>query len=1241
MSSTLITHNESHRTATQTPAVSHLSVEQRKATIMVLTIALVNVINRKDINNFVQWAVKNNVSLLCITESPENPTYQGGYQIIHSPMDERGASIVVIDKQLKYKSPFVRRRHVVIKIVGVKLLIHLWYIQPNVTNAPEEVELEKLLEKAGQGVVHLGDLNARSKLLETVDNTRGRRLLDAAQRGDFVLLNEPGVPTFRRRRSTDTSIVDWVLVASNMWQRAKLEVLPALFNSDHELLLLTLAYKGETLEQPEHKVIAPGPFLRRFEQNTDDDDTANWFEKLMDAVTHAQRVKAKRRPEPVTEELRVLRDQLEELMTTIRSNRGTSSHLWAKYRELSALYSKRDREIKDRAKYGVIQRLEGKGFYAKCREVAGKTQKVTSIYHGDAMLEGTDAAELLLEHFFPPEEPDDYTLPSSLPPDDEPLTRVEIETALQHFTSNTAPGITGISFNLLKQLYGRKTSFFVKLITGWYSAGIYPEELKRGMVVALKKDKRARATTSNVRPITLSETMARWYERIVDTRLMHYAESRQMLSADQYGFRAGLSAEDAARRLQDIRQANKEKFELIIQTDVKSAFDRVTHSAIINALVNARFPGNLIRIITSFIMERRASMMMGEDWVTTVVRRGVPQGSCLGPHLYILTTNVMLTALREEMNRATSTKSELIAFADDVVLVTSACNTNRVRNRGQSLVKTMNTELSKVGLTLSMDKLRFMMKNFPEGSTINWNGEERPLEPTMKILGITFSQEGNFHRHIQLMEDKANDLFKQYSPLIYGGLSHHCRRQLALGTIAPKLNYGAQVWCDRLDRRDNLALERITRLIGKMVTAAPYHAGKATVALLSKALPFHLNCRFKFEYSKTTSSMKSRDELEKTLTNRDHAHPSTWKVREFQSTAETTNAVANINADLYLFTDGSRFDDDGGTRVGAAVVALRGDPNDVSSAETIQLLKLTDKNTVYQAELLAIKHAALEAEKSAPGTKVAILTDSLSSLQAIKQPTPSSKLVVECQEVIDRVNSKGVSLTLHHVKAHIGIPGNESADAAAKLAATEGDLVQLQTPQSVVKSDLKRNLYQVYENWFNYLGAASAKEFFDGPLDPKLKRAKVTPATTTFYSGHGWNLSSLRYDYRGAGANCSCGQKQTSKHVMFDCPKYMGDNIAAARRVGISQVDFASPWSELRTHPRLHDLVHDRAQHLNRRLREDNFPYVAVRDLSLSLSKLRLKDKEDNVYPEETRCNLPIHSDRHLSEFDARKGWYK
>lgn len=1205
---------------------------------MVLSIALVNVQNKSDINNYIEWCEQNNISLLCATEASELLKVED-YDLIHSPIGGRGVAVVVIDKNLSYKCPYAKRRHVVIKIVGVRLMINAWYLSPN-DDPPEVVELESLLEKGAKGVVHLGDLNARSKRFEDHENKRGRRLMEACQRGNFTPLNQPGVPTFHGKGwKGGKSIIDWVLVSNEILNRAQLEVLPALFGSDHELLVVTLAYKGEILKEPEHKVIAPGPFIRRIDAITDDEDTADWFIKLMDAVTFAQKSKSKRRPDPPTEELRVLRMQLNDLMSTIKAKKGTSSHLWSTYRQLSTLYKEREKLEKNRAEYQRISRLENKSFWAECRKVAGKTTKVKQLNHEDAVLKGKEASQLLIDHFFPDGAPDDYELPDELPPDDQPLTKVEIETALSHFKSNTAPGKSGVSFSLLKQWYSRRSNYFVNLFTQWYSAGIYPEELKESVVIALIKDKRMQASITNVRPVCLSETIARWYERAVDTRFMYYIEKSNLLTSDQFGFRPGLSAEKAARELQDMREANKKEFELIIQTDVKSAFDKVAHKSIINALIEAKLPGNIIRIITSFIKERRASMYMGEDWVTTVVRRGVPQGSCLGPHLYILTTNMMLKVLRDAMSNMPTVKSELVSFADDVVLLTSGDDPDDVIETGEQLVQTMEVELLKVGLSLSMNKLKFMLKGSESGDKILWQGREQELVEFMKILGITFSRDGSFNQHVKALEEKANRAIRQYSTLLRGGLSMPCRRQLMLNTIVPKLDYGANVWFRRLDARDGLALERITRLIGKAITGAPFHTGKHAAALMSRTIPFHLHCKKRALISEISSS---RLEIDHKLNATHRSHPSEWRSRDFGGTMKTTEETSSINADLYLFTDGSRFDDTEGTHVGAAVVAMRGSVDDIRSAETIASLKLSPKNSVSQAELLALKYACIEAERANAGTKVAILSDSLSSLQAIKSPTPTYKLAVDCQNIIDKAREKGVHLSLHHVKAHVGVLGNTMADEAAKRAATYGTSIYVPASLAMAKSSIHDEVKLEYERWFVHgCGRkSSVLDFFTGPDDTALKSAIVTPVNMAFYSGHGWNLNSMRYGYERAGSYCSCGKVQTTKHVLVDCPKYMNDNLTVALKVGIHRSDFLGPWEQLRKHCKFHEYVNMRAPKLNATLRDDNIAHNEVLKVVIPFIKLNIDDEKESEEggPGEGYL-LPIYSDRYLSHYDVQSGW--
>lgn len=1204
---------------------------------MVVKIALINIAKRKKIKDVINWASDQGISIICLTEAPESVTYDGDHELIIKQGKDFGVAAVILDHQLVYKTPYVKRTHLVLKLVG-SIMIHLWYLSPS-KKTDEELELASLLEKPTKSVIHLGDMNARTRALERTDNQRGRNLADAAERGKFRLLNEPGIPTYTRHgNDSHTSIIDWVLITEDLVPNTKLEVLPPISKLDHSALLITLSTREEVRNASKKVVVAPAPFLSKIQQITTDDETDDWFGKLMEAVKYAQKVRQKKKHQPLTEELKALRNQINQLMKQIRQSRGTDTHLWKQCKEMQALYKEKQDEAEIEAGRQTKWKLTTTLLFKECKAIQKRAPKVTYVQRGDEQVRGNEACQILLDHFYPLEETEDVIVPEDLPPNDPPLTSVEVETALSHFEKNSAPGHSGVSFDLLKKWYALKKGYFTKLFSEWYNAGQYPDELKRAMVIGLTKNKSQPPTPENVRLITLTETIARWYERIVDTRLIFILEEKKMLSPDQFGFRPGMSAEDAAVRLREIRDRNKGKVELVIQTDVSKAFDKLSHKAIVQTLVDKKLPGNMIRIIASFISERQTSMMLGEDWVTTQIRRGVPQGSCLGPHLYVLTTNLMLETLREQMNNAGPTTNELVAFADDVVVVSAARKDNWSTGVAENLIESMKNELAKVGLTMSETKLKFMMRGSAQTSKIVWKGSERDLEESMKILGVTFGRDNDFDKHVTEMEQKAAQFVRDFNSLIYSGLPFERRQTLAKTMMIPSLLYGAQTWYPKTKRDQRQTLERMTRVVGKVVTGAPENAGKAAVALMSKMLPFHLQVRAKSLLHDELQRAKERMEA----TAVDYGHPSTWKQRTFGATIDTDELVRLVNADVYLFTDGSRFTDDDGTHVGAAVVEVVPLDDETESIQTVVACKLGESNTVFEAEMTAIKEAALKAASYPPGKKVAIMTDSLSSLCAIKSPTPRSKLTIACQKAIDATREKGIELTLHHVKAHVGVSGNESADAAAKHSATTGDMCVVPKSRTTMKRKIEQTLYDQFDMWYKSdKSGRTIKQFFDGPFDPALKKAKIAVHTAAFYSGHSWNLESMRFGYKGAQVNCRCGPPQSTVHVLTNCKLYMAENIRAAQAAGISIDEFLRPWQELKNHSNFHWYVNSRALPLSRQLMIDNLPHCEME--SLRRAFYRLSTAEDSDLPEEPLeepDQWPPHSDRFLSAFDVKTRWH-
>lgn len=583
------------------------------------------------------------------------------------------------------------------------------------------------------------------------------------------------------------------------------------------------------------------------------------------------------------------------------------------------------------------------------------------------------------------------------------------------------------------------------------------------------------------------------------------------------------------------------------------------------------------------------------------------------------------------------TNSELVAFADDVVMVTSAEDADTAVAATKGLVDLMKQELARVGLTMSEGKLKFMMKSFEERSTINWGGQERNLESQMKILGVVFDKDGKFSGQISELETKAMNLTREYHSLVYSSLCFDLRKMLACTIIMPKLLYGANAWLDKTNRHDRNTLERVTRIIGKIITGAPSQAGKAAAAVMSKMLPFHLLAKGKALLQKELSALNVR--MEATVVN--WGHPSSWRVRDFGTTIETNEQAKEVGADIYLYTDGSRFADEDGVHVGSAVIELIDLLDGDVSLQTVSSCKLGDQSTVFEAEMVAIKEAAKHAASYQPGTKVAIMTDSLSALMAIKNPTPGSKLTIYCQVMIDEARAKGISLSLHHVRAHVGILGNENADAVAKLSATAGSSLNVPVSRSTLKRKIRDRLYEEYNSWYDRCSGRTVKLFFDGPFDPQLKRAKIDYETAAFYSGHAWNLESMRFGYEGAQQRCRCGELQTTVHALTECSLYMAENLQVAGASGIPIEEFIRPWTELSKHPRIHDYVYARARGLNERLKIDNLPHCEIESLTNALRRLNLREDADLDEPlRDESEEWPLYSDDFLSAFDVKVLWH-
>ncbi|GBN91955.1 hypothetical protein AVEN_103955-1 [Araneus ventricosus] len=193
--------------------------------------------------------------------------------------------------------------------------------------------------------------------------------------------------------------------------------------------------------------------------------------------------------------------------------------------------------------------------------------------------------------------------------------------------------------------------------------------------------------------------------------------------------------------------------------------------------------------------------------------------------------------------------------------------------------------------------------------------------------------------------------------------------------------------------------------------------------------------------------------------------------------------------------------------------------------------RLDNHCSVFQAEVTAIKQALLWKQSQRPSTHCHLFTDSMSSLKALQKFKPNNNLVEEIQGLLDGTTS------LHWVKAHIGVVGNEVADKAAKDASTRPTTdIHLGIPERSFKTHIRSLLLKEWQERWN---RNDAKGRYTFSIFPKVstKRCIDNHLLSQVVTNHGLCPHYLkRFNLRAC--NCRCGEdiEDGIQHYLFWCP---------------------------------------------------------------------------------------------------------
>ena len=367
------------------------------------------------------------------------------------------------------------------------------------------------------------------------------------------------------------------------------------------------------------------------------------------------------------------------------------------------------------------------------------------------------------------------------------ITAEGIEKMLERLKSGKAPGPDEIPALVLKKLSKVVAPALCAIFTVSYQTGEIPEDWRLANVVPVYK-KGDKTDPENYRPISLTCIACKMMEHIIASNIMSHASDNNILHPLQHGFRAKKSCElqligfvsDLINNMEENKQTD------IIVTDFSRAFDKVGHRRLLHKLEHYGVRGHNIRWIANFLMNRRQRVVLDGTTSSDVeVESGVPQGSVLGPCLFLFYIN----DLPEQM----STSVRL--FADDTIMYMTIQSEEDAKLLQEDLDK-LSSWSSKWLMELNARKchsISVTRKRTRYHHQYTLNGTVLDSVPSAKYLGITITTDLKWNQHISNICQKANNTlaFLRRNLRIH---STQLKTTAYQTLVRPLVEYGCTVW---------------------------------------------------------------------------------------------------------------------------------------------------------------------------------------------------------------------------------------------------------------------------------------------------------------------------------------------------------------------------------------------------------------------------------------------------------------
>ncbi|CAG4962825.1 unnamed protein product [Colias eurytheme] len=278
----------------------------------------------------------------------------------------------------------------------------------------------------------------------------------------------------------------------------------------------------------------------------------------------------------------------------------------------------------------------------------------------------------------------------------------ELSDIINNLKTECATGYDNIPAKIFKLCKDSLLPVLVHICNLSLQSGVFPESFKIALIHPIHKagdlDK-----INNYRPISVLSTMSKILEKIIHFRLSTFLNKINFFSNNQYGFLKGKSTNDAVNNLTGhiTEHLDRKKSCIGIFLDLAKAFDTVSIPILLMKLERAGVRGLPLQLLKSYLTDRKQVVKIGNTISSEcTIIYGVPQGSVLGPTLFLVYIN--------DLCNLSLSNGHVVSFADDTALVFCGSNWMKTKQSAEAGLCKVMTWLNENVLTLNLDKTKFM-----------------------------------------------------------------------------------------------------------------------------------------------------------------------------------------------------------------------------------------------------------------------------------------------------------------------------------------------------------------------------------------------------------------------------------------------------------------------------------------------------------------------------------------------------